>query len=162
MGWMQDTGQRNTGEHWDSVFTSKSEAEHSWTQKDPAQSLALVRKACPSGRVIDIGGGTSPLAARLLEYGYSVTVLDISEAAIASARGKLEGRAEWIVADVTTMPKLGAYDVWHDRAVFHFLIDRVDRAAYLALLKQTVPVGRDRDVCIGWTRKVQRTAGPAL
>jgi 2-polyprenyl-3-methyl-5-hydroxy-6-metoxy-1,4-benzoquinol methylase len=149
MGWMQDANQPEVNQpdapkHWNSVYQSRTDAELSWTQADPALSLALIREVCPSGRVIDVGGGTSPLAGRLLELGYSVAVLDISEAAIDSARKRLGDRAAqvaWVVADVTAMPALGEYDVWHDRAVFHFLIDPADRAAYAALLKRTIPAG---------------------
>ena len=88
-----------------------------------------------------LGGGTSPLAGRLLDRGYAVTVLDISQAAIDRARERLGTRAsgvEWIVADVTAGPDLGNFDVWHDRAVFHFLTAAADRAAYVALLTRTV------------------------
>ena len=128
-------------EYWDSVYASKQAEELSWTQADPALSLALIREVCPSGRVIDIGGGTSPLAARLLENGYTAAVVDISQAAIKIARDKYGDRIEWLVADVTSMPALGEYTLWHDRAVFHFLVDAGDRAAYVALLKRTVPAG---------------------
>ena len=99
---------------------------------------------CPAGRVIDVGGGTSPLAARLLERGYSVTVLDLSPAAIDRARGRLGTKASdvnWIVADVTKSPSLGTFDMWHDRAVFHFLTEQADRDSYRTLLAQSVPQG---------------------
>ena len=132
-------------EHWDSVYASKSEAELSWTQADPALSLSLIEEVCQAGgRVIDIGGGTSPLAARLLDRGYSAAVLDISETALHKARQHLGPRAEqirWIAADVTAHPGLGAFDVWHDRAVFHFLTRATDRASYVELLSQTIAAG---------------------
>ena len=143
MGWMQDAD-NPAATHWDSVYASRTDAELSWTQVEPKLSLAMIREACRSGRVIDIGGGTSPLAGRLLDSGYAVTVLDVSAAAIANARRQLGDRAAqagWIVADVARMPAVGAFDVWHDRAVFHFLIDPGDRAAYLALLHRTIPPG---------------------
>jgi SAM-dependent methyltransferase len=130
--------------HWESVYGSKGDAEMSWTQAEPATSLALIAGACSSGRVIDVGGGTSLLAARLLDRGYAVTVLDISPAAIDRARQRLGGRVNevgWTVADVTANPDLGTFDVWHDRAVFHFLTAAQDRAAYAALLARTVPLG---------------------
>jgi SAM-dependent methyltransferase len=132
-------------DHWESVYASKTDAELSWTQPDPHLSLSLIAEVCPAGRVIDVGGGTSPLAGKLLGYGYSVTVLDISEAAVTRGREKLGPRAEtiqWIVADVTAVPSLGAFDVWHDRAVFHFLTNPADRAAYVALLQRTLALGR--------------------
>jgi len=130
--------------HWETVYTSKGDAELSWTQAEPAASLALIEEVCPAGRVIDVGGGTSLLAARLLDRGYAVTVLDISQAAIDRARQRLGARAGevgWVVADVTAAPDLGTFDVWHDRAVFHFLTAPADRAAYAALLARTVPAG---------------------
>jgi len=131
-------------DHWESVYGSKTDAELSWTQPEPRLSLSLIVEVCPSGRVIDVGGGTSLLASRLLDRGYSVTVLDISEAALKRSRESLGRRAElihWIVADVTACPGLATFDVWHDRAVFHFLTDPADRVAYVALLDRTVPVG---------------------
>ena len=130
--------------HWDEIYTSKNDAELSWTQAEPATSLALIAEACSADSVIDVGGGTSLLAERLLDRGYVVTVLDISQAAIDRARLRLGTRAtevDWIVADVTAGPDLGTFDVWHDRAVFHFLTTSEDRAAYVALLAQSVPVG---------------------
>ena len=159
--------------HWDSVYASKSDAELSWTQQEPTMSLALIEDACPSGRVIDVGGGTSLLAARLLDRGYAVTVLDISEEAIDRARRRLVERAtqvRWMVADVIAGPDLGTFDVWHDRAVFHFLTTSDDRAAYGALLARTVPVGGHAVIatfaldgpekCSGL--EVRRYDGPAL
>jgi SAM-dependent methyltransferase len=159
--------------HWDSVYASKSDAELSWTQAEPATSLALIEEVCPSGRVIDVGGGTSLLAERLLDRGYAVTVLDISEAAIERARQRLGDRAthaRWMVADVTAGPDMGTFDVWHDRAVFHFLTASGDRAAYRALLARTVLVGGHAAIatfaldgperCSGL--EVRRYDGPAL
>ena len=107
-------------------------------------SLKLIGEACARGRVLDVGGGRSVLAERLLDLGYAVSVLDISAAALASAQARLGSRArqvDWIVADVTAMPSLPECDVWHDRAVFHFLTSEADRAAYVRLLERTVPVG---------------------
>lgn len=130
--------------HWEKVYASKSDAELSWTQTEPAASLSLVAEACLTGRVIDVGGGTSLLAEKLLDRRYSVTVLDISQAAIDRARQRLGARADevgWVTADVTAAPDLGIFDVWHDRAVFHFLTASGDRAAYAALLARTVLVG---------------------
>jgi ubiquinone/menaquinone biosynthesis C-methylase UbiE len=96
-------------DHWESVYASKRDEELSWTQAEPRTSLSLISKVCPSGRVIDIGGGTSLLAERLLDRGYSVAVLDISETAIDRARQRLGARANqirWIVADVTVAPSM--------------------------------------------------------
>jgi len=131
-------------EHWESVYLSKGDRDLSWTQPEPLTSLSLIGEMCATGRVIDVGGGASLLAERLLERGYAITVLDISKTAIDRARNRLGDRAsqiQWIVADVTENPQLDSFDVWHDRAVFHFLTASSDRAAYTALLARTIPVG---------------------
>ena len=131
-------------EHWDSVYASRTDDEVSWTQHDPTLSLALIREVCPAGRIIDVGGGTSVLSERLLDEGHSVAVLDISTTALVRAKQRLGARANrvrWIVADITGEPDLETVDVWHDRAVFHFLTDPADRAAYRRLLSRTVPPG---------------------
>jgi 2-polyprenyl-3-methyl-5-hydroxy-6-metoxy-1,4-benzoquinol methylase len=135
----------STKDHWESIYASKTDADLSWTQPDPRLSPSLIAEVCPIGSVIDVGGGTSLLPGKLLDRGYSVTVLDISEAAVIRGRQRLGPRADtvhWIVADVTASPNLGTFDVWHDRAVFHFLTNPADRVAYLALLARTVAVGR--------------------
>ena len=141
-------------QHWESVYQSKGDDQVSWTQPDPSLSLSLIREACPSGgRVIDVGGGSSPLASRLLESGYDVAVLDVSAAALARAQARLDRsaaeRIRWIVADVTQpapIPHLcpfdlGGFDLWHDRAVFHFFTEAADRAAYVSLLTRTIQAG---------------------
>lgn len=134
----------NRMEHWDSVYKNKSDAEVSWTQVDPRLSLSLIQQFCPKGRVIDVGGGTSTLVDRLLDADYDVVVLDISDAALARTRSRLGSRADrvgWIVGDVTGNPALPISDVWHDRAVFHFLTQPAERSAYVALLARTLPAG---------------------
>ncbi|MGH9350706.1 MAG: class I SAM-dependent methyltransferase [Terriglobia bacterium] len=134
----------NRKQHWESIYASKSDGDLSWTQPEPRLSLSLIEEACPRGRIVDVGGGTSSLAAKLLDAGYSAAVLDISEAALSRARmrlGSREGEVSWIAADVTASPDLGTFDVWHDRAVFHFLTGPADRAAYVALMARTVPRG---------------------
>jgi len=160
-------------EHWDSIYRSKAEEEMSWTQSEPLMSLKLIGEACSSGRVIDVGGGTSVLAERLLDRGYQVAVLDISEAAIERHRKRLgtkASRIEWIAADVLAGPDMGTFDVWHDRAVFHFLTVPEDQAAYEKLLLQSLPVGGHAVIgsfaldgpqkCSGL--EVQRYDGPTL
>jgi 2-polyprenyl-3-methyl-5-hydroxy-6-metoxy-1,4-benzoquinol methylase len=131
-------------DHWESVYESKTDAEVSWTQDEPRLSLSLIHEHCPAGRVIDVGGGTSVLADRLVDDVYDVAVLDISATALQHARHRLGDRAaqvQWIVADVTHVDTLGVFDVWHDRAVFHFLTDPADRAAYVTLLSRTIRPG---------------------
>ena len=131
-------------DHWQAIYESKSDAELSWTQPNPRLSLELIRQACPVGRVIEVGGGSSALAEQLVSAGYSVSVLHISGAALARGRARLGAQAvavQWIVADVTATLALEQFDVWHDRAVFHFLTDPADRTAYVSLASRTIPPG---------------------
>jgi SAM-dependent methyltransferase len=132
--------------HWDEVYHLKGEQELSWHQDDPITSLALIREVKrPQARIIDIGGGSSVLAGRLLDDGAElVTVLDISEIALEKAKeriGEGKDRIRWIVGDIATLQDIGQFDIWHDRAVFHFLTRPEDRKNYRALVKQTLPVG---------------------
>lgn len=129
----------NRKDHWEGVYATKSSAEVSWYQLIPTRSLELLDEigAGPRSAIIDVGGGDSSLVDVLGEQGFEhVTVLDLSGAAIARAQGRLGERASnvtWIEADVThaaLSPE--AYDVWHDRAVFHFLTDEEDRRRYVA------------------------------
>lgn len=133
--------------HWENVYTSKSENEVSWFQETPAPSLALIAGigAVPATAIIDIGGGASRLVDHLIARGFSdVTVLDLSAAALRAARtrlGERASRAHWLVADATTWEPQRTYDVWHDRAAFHFLTEESDRAAYIVRLKQGLKIG---------------------
>jgi trans-aconitate methyltransferase len=126
--------------HWERVYATKAETEVSWFQADPAPSLeALARTgANRSSPIIDVGGGTSRLVDRLIHQGYEdVTVLDVSAAAIAAAKARLSGAARkvhWLVADVAEWAPKRRYDIWHDRAAFHFLVDPADQAAYVERL----------------------------
>ena len=128
--------------HWDNVYTNKGENEVSWFQENPAVSLALIAEtgATHASAVIDIGGGASRLVDSLLsqEFG-NVTVLDLSAAALAAAQARIGAdacKAKWIAADVTTWAPAQTYDVWHDRAAFHFLTTETEQAAYVQRLKQ--------------------------
>ena len=135
----------NSQEHWESVYSTKSESELSWTQSEPSLSLSFIRDLCPAGgRVIDIGGGASRLAERLLESNYAVSVLDISATAISRSRARLGAAAakiNWITADVTSLASVGEFELWHDRAVFHFLTEAAKRQKYIALLERSVVAG---------------------
>ncbi|MBR1170682.1 class I SAM-dependent methyltransferase [Bradyrhizobium liaoningense] len=133
--------------HWDHVYATKGEAEVSWYQDSPAISLAMIR-AAGSDRdtaIIDIGGGASRLVDALLQDGYrDVAVLDLSANALEAAKkriGQAASTVDWIVADATTWRPARTYDVWHDRAAFHFLTDPRDRAAYVERLRSTVKPG---------------------
>src|ERR1700754_5091795 len=133
--------------HWENLYQSKGEHDVSWFQDTPTPSLELLDEigVTPAASVIDIGGGASRLVDRLIERGFrDVTVLDLSEAALAAAKDRLGDRASrvtWIVADVTQWEPMTAYDVWHDRAAFHFLTEEADRAAYLARLRRGLEIG---------------------
>jgi ubiquinone/menaquinone biosynthesis C-methylase UbiE len=133
--------------HWENVYTKKGENEVSWFQENPAQSLELIAEigASPDTAIIDIGGGTSRLVDSLVAKGFrAVTVLDLSETALKMAQARLgHGAASvrWLVADATTWEPSQEYDVWHDRAAFHFLTEEKDRAAYVARLRRALKVG---------------------
>jgi ubiquinone/menaquinone biosynthesis C-methylase UbiE len=133
--------------HWERVYATRGASGVSWYQREPRLSLELIRAVAPptGGRIIDVGGGASVLVDRLLDLPFEqLAVLDISETALNQARARLKARAlrvEWIVADVTEGPRLGTFDIWHDRAVFHFLTEASDRRAYVELARRTVPEG---------------------
>ena len=133
--------------HWQGVYTSKGEAEVSWFQESPATSLEMIELAgvSPAAAIIDIGGGASRLVDALRDRGFqAVSVLDLSSAALETAKARLgahSDQVEWIVADVTTWQPARSYDLWHDRAAFHFLTDAPDRAAYVACLTKAIKTG---------------------
>jgi SAM-dependent methyltransferase len=133
-------------EHWNSIYRTKAVTDDSWFESEPQVSLDLINTACPShGSVIDVGGGASRLVDNLITLGYSsITVLDISEVALEHARVRLGAAAErvhWIAADICLITNLAPCDVWHDRAVFHFLTDTTERRKYTDLVIRTVRVG---------------------
>ena len=131
--------------HWQKVYRDKGEQEVSWTQASPEPSLGLIERFAPSRQasIVDVGGGASRLVDALCERGYqAVTVLDLSEAALASARQRLGlpgAHVRWVAADVTTWEEPeDAFDLWHDRAAFHFLVEERDRRAYLRRLVRSM------------------------
>jgi 2-polyprenyl-3-methyl-5-hydroxy-6-metoxy-1,4-benzoquinol methylase len=134
-------------QHWENVYQTKNSTEVSWYEPDPKQSLDLILQVAGEsrGRVLDVGGGQSFLVDRLLDAGFShVAVLDISQTAIEATKARLGERAsqvEWIVADITQRDALGEFDVWHDRAVFHFITVPDDRRHYVELLRRSLPIG---------------------
>jgi ubiquinone/menaquinone biosynthesis C-methylase UbiE len=137
----------NRKSHWDTVYATKGETEVSWFQEYPAPSLELIDLArpTPESAIVDIGGGASRLVDSLVARGFNrVTVLDISEAALEAARARLGERAsqvQWIVADVTTWCPAQTFDIWHDRATFHFLTGPADRIAYVTRMKRVIKPG---------------------
>jgi len=134
--------------HWEEVYQTKAVDEVSWYRPHLEVSLKLIEgaKAGASGAVIDVGGGEATLVDDLLARGYTdVTVLDISAVAIAVAKSRLGLAADpvhWITGDITTVDLEPArYDIWHDRAVFHFLTEADDRAAYVRQVSRAVKPG---------------------
>ena len=133
--------------HWEDVYSQKRETEVSWFQETPAPSLDLLKlvKAGRESAIVDIGGGASRLVDALLAEGYSdLTVLDLSSAALGAAQARLGPRAgdvRWIAADVTRWDPDRRYDVWHDRAAFHFLTEPADQRAYVKRLGRALNEG---------------------
>jgi SAM-dependent methyltransferase len=138
----------HTQTHWDKIYSEKAPDKVSWYRPHLEASLALIEEARvgPTASIIDVGAGESTLVDDLLVRGYSnLTVLDISQAAIAASKKRLGDtgeRVRWLVADIT-QAELGpsAYDVWHDRAVFHFLTAEADRRAYVHQVVSSVRRG---------------------
>jgi SAM-dependent methyltransferase len=141
---MTETDRRT---HWQNVYATKAETEVSWFQENPAPSLDLIAATGISSdaAIIDIGGGASRLVDHLLDRGFCrLSILDLSATALEEAQKRLGRRGdgvEWIVADVTAWQPLRTYDLWHDRAAFHFLTEAADREAYVACLKQALRPG---------------------
>ncbi|MCD6063217.1 MAG: Methyltransferase type 12 [Flavipsychrobacter sp.] len=130
--------------HWENVYASKQPNEVSWTQEVPETSLTFIHSfpLAKDARIIDIGGGDSKLVDFLLAEGYqNITVLDISENAIARAKKRLGEKSnlvKWIVSDITEFTPAETYDVWHDRATFHFLTTPEQITKYLATARKAV------------------------
>ncbi len=132
--------------HWDTVYRTKGDRDVSWYEDTPSLSVELIRQAGfgPEAAVIDVGGGASSLVDALVSAGQAhVTVLDLSAAALDKARERLgpSGRVDWVVSDVTRWSPQRTYDVWHDRAAFHFLTDPADQKAYVAVLRKALRSG---------------------
>lgn len=133
--------------HWQNVYATKGEAEVSWFQDRPTNSLDMIRAANPDhdAAIIDIGGGASRLVDALLQDGYrDIAVLDLSANALDAAKkriGAAASKVDWIVADATAWRPAKTYGVWHDRAAFHFLTDPHDRAAYVERLRAAIASG---------------------
>ena len=134
--------------HWETIYRTKDVHEVSWFQPEARRSLDLIMRICPdrSAPIIDVGAGASVLVDNLLAAGYQdLSVLDLSEAALGISRDRLgtdSAKVKWIRADVLRAQfDEGAYAVWHDRAVFHFLTDATDRQAYVEQVRRAVSPG---------------------
>lgn len=137
----------NRQAHWDGVYSKKESTEVSWYQQHPERSLELIKATGvdPSASIIDIGGGASTLVDFLLDAGYqNLSVLDIAHGAIEQAKfrlGQLADKVEWLEQDITRFIAEESFDVWHDRAVFHFLTDADDRLSYVEAMSNALKPG---------------------
>jgi len=126
-------------QHWENVYQTKQLTEVSWYEPIPETSLSIIKlfKLPKDAAIIDIGGGDSLLVDYLLMLGYTnITVLDISAKAIERAKGRLGGKAsqvKWIIKDIINFHPNQKYDLWHDRATFHFLIGKKEQDKYLEM-----------------------------
>ena len=143
----------NRKKHWEKIYETKALNEVSWFQPTPSTSLEIINSlnVPKDARIIDVGGGDSFLVDCLLDLGYAnITVLDISETAIARAKERLGKRAEsvrWIVADVAEFEPSEQYDLWHDRAAFHFLTKADEVAHYIQSAEKGL--GLDGKIVLG-------------
>jgi 2-polyprenyl-3-methyl-5-hydroxy-6-metoxy-1,4-benzoquinol methylase len=131
--------------HWENVYTSKVYSEVSWFQQHAQLSLKLIRNAnFPStASIIDVGGGASTLVDDLLKSGFQqITILDLSEAALTTAKTRIGAHAadvKWVNSDILTVDlPTHEYDIWHDRAVFHFLTTAEERHTYVQKMLQAI------------------------
>ncbi len=133
--------------HWQNIYQDKSPLDVSWYQKEPKLSLELIHRTGvrKDESIIDVGGGASVLVDYLCKEGFTnLSVLDISENALASARKRLASlgkNVEWYEADVTEFNSPHQFSLWHDRAVYHFLTDKLDRIKYASVLTQVLRPG---------------------
>ena len=138
----------NTKEHWETIYKTKQPNEVSWTEQIPSASLEFINKLKipKTAKIIDIGGGDSKLVDFLLAQGYTdISVLDISKTAIIRAKKRLGDKAKyvkWIISDILDFKPTEKYDLWHDRAAFHFQTEEADIDKYLNIIKNAV---------IGWS-----------
>jgi 2-polyprenyl-3-methyl-5-hydroxy-6-metoxy-1,4-benzoquinol methylase len=143
-----DASSHDVKTHWEKIYRSKAPEKVSWYRPHLEKSLSLIERAAGSRRaaIIDVGGGESTLVDDLLARGYeNISVLDISETAIDVTKERLKeaaARVHWITGDVTKIALApSSYDVWHDRAVFHFLTATDERAAYTKAVAHAVKRG---------------------
>jgi 2-polyprenyl-3-methyl-5-hydroxy-6-metoxy-1,4-benzoquinol methylase len=137
----------STSEHWQRVYETRAPNDVSWYAPHLRESLRLIQEvATLEARIIDVGAGASTLVDDLLDLGYcDVTMLDIAGEALAVARrrlGERGDRVKWLTADITTASLAeNSFDLWHDRAVFHFLTHETDRQAYVRQVRKSVAAG---------------------
>mgnify|MGYP001819024808 FL=1 len=131
--------------HWDSVYAVDNLDELGWHEPVPSTLGLVTAYSTPADSVIDVGGGTSPLTMELVRLGYrDLTVLDISGRALDASRTALREHAEdvsWVRSDVTRYQPDRRWELWHDRAVFHFLVEQDDREVYRSVAASAVEPG---------------------
>jgi cyclopropane fatty-acyl-phospholipid synthase-like methyltransferase len=134
----------NSKQHWEKIYSTKNSNEVSWTQEVPATSLKFLHSfnLTRDAAIIDVGGGESKFVDFLLDEGFTnITVLDISEQALQRAQKRLGDRAskvKWIVSDVTEFHPTQKFDLWHDRATFHFLVTEEQVEKYIGLASDSL------------------------
>ena len=134
----------NLKNHWENIYQNKNEDEVSWFQKTPDTSIEIINsiKIKKQSKIIDVGSGRSRLFKNLIELGYNnLTYLDISESAAKKSKiflGEQSKNIEWIVEDVLNFEPKQNFDVWHDRAVFHFLTDQNQIKKYVDLVSRNI------------------------
>ena len=143
----ENTEMPDRKEHWENIYQHNSPLELSWYSEDPELSMRLIHDTHISreAAIIDVGGGASTLVDRLVDENYTnVAVLDVAARALAHARTRLAAKAcriQWFEKDVTRFSPPNQYSLWHDRAVFHFLINKTDRNRYVKVLRRSLRSG---------------------
>jgi hypothetical protein len=131
--------------HWEDAYEHKETDQLSWFQSAPAQSLQMIANAQldPHDKIVDAGGGASTLVDHLLDLGYdNITVVDIASQAISTSQKRLGNKSDkvtWVVNDLLSWSPANPINLWHDRAVFHFLVKPDERRAYLEMLSKSMP-----------------------
>lgn len=135
---------KSNSRYWDKIYVNKQPNEVSWTQEVPKTSLDLIHSfdLAKTAKIIDVGGGDSKLVDYLLEEGFvNITILDISAKALEKAKKRLGDKGQkvdWVVSDITEFNPETTFDVWHDRATFHFLTTNDQIAKYMATARKSV------------------------
>lgn len=133
--------------HWDDIYNRKKFSEVTWFQPEPKVSMQLISNLNLSlnANILDAGGGASTLVDKLLDQGFQdISVIDLSENALNQSKNRLGATASnisWIVGDITNYDFQVKFDLWHDRAVFHFLISKDDQENYIVNLNKCLDVG---------------------
>lgn len=134
-------------EHWEKIYRDRLPTEVSWYQVKPQLSISLILATGigKDKRIIDVGGGASKLVDHLLDLGFNdLTILDVSSTALERNKSRLGERAKnvtWLEADITKLDRPEKYDLWHDRAVFHFLTSQYDINSYIEVMNKALRTG---------------------